>query len=72
MRIGLIPIMNPEKVVTMGNAATAGAAMALLSKKKWQQLKGIADQVEHVELSLHPGFDDIFVSAMDFPDRNMW
>jgi uncharacterized 2Fe-2S/4Fe-4S cluster protein (DUF4445 family) len=72
MRIGLIPIVDPEKVVSVGNAATTGAAMALLSKKKWKQLRAIADQVEHLELSLHPGFDDIFVAAMDFPDSNMW
>ncbi|MGD9368583.1 MAG: ASKHA domain-containing protein [Desulfobacteraceae bacterium] len=72
MRIGLIPIVDPGKVVTMGNAAAAGAAMALLSKKNWQQLKAIADQVEHVELSLHHGFDEIFVAAMDFPDNNLW
>jgi uncharacterized 2Fe-2S/4Fe-4S cluster protein (DUF4445 family) len=72
MRIGLIPRVDPKKVVTMGNAAAAGAAMALVSKKKWQQLRTIADQVEHVELSLHPGFDDLFVAAMDFPDSNMW
>ncbi|MGD9248925.1 MAG: ASKHA domain-containing protein, partial [Desulfobacteraceae bacterium] len=72
MRIGLMPRVDPRKVVTLGNAAAAGAAMALLSKKKWQQLRTIADQVEHVELSLHPGFDDLFVAAMDFPDSNMW
>lgn len=72
MRIGLIPTVDPEIVVTLGNAAAAGAAMALLSKKKWQQLKAIADRVEHVELSLCPGFDDIFIAAMDFPDRNVW
>jgi uncharacterized 2Fe-2S/4Fe-4S cluster protein (DUF4445 family) len=72
MRIGLMPTVDPEKVITVGNAATAGAAMALLSKKKWNQLTAIADQLEHVELSLHPCFDDVFVAAMDFPDINMW
>jgi uncharacterized 2Fe-2S/4Fe-4S cluster protein (DUF4445 family) len=72
MRIGMIPAMDPEKVVTVGNAASTGAAMALLSKEKWRQAGVIADRVEHVELSLHPGFNEAFVSAMDFPGGNMW
>ena len=72
MRIGLLPPVDPQKVITLGNAASTGAAMVLLSKKKWQQASAIADQVEHVELSLHRGFYDAFVNAMDFPDTNMW
>jgi uncharacterized 2Fe-2S/4Fe-4S cluster protein (DUF4445 family) len=72
MRIGMIPATDADKVVTVGNAASTGAAMALLSKEKWRQAATIADRVEHLELSLHPGFYDAFVAAMDFPGRNMW
>ena len=72
MRVGLIPTIDPQKVLTLGNAASTGAAMALLSREKWQRAIAIADQVEHVELSLHPDFYDSFIAAMDFPDRNLW
>jgi uncharacterized 2Fe-2S/4Fe-4S cluster protein (DUF4445 family) len=72
MRIGLIPMVEPEKVVSLGNAAATGATMVLLSKQKWQRAIAIADQVEHVELSLHPDFYDAFIAAMDFPDINLW
>lgn len=72
MRIGLIPPVDIQKVTSVGNAASTGAAMALLSKKKWERVSAIADRVEHVELSLAPGFYDAFVAAMDFPANNMW
>jgi uncharacterized 2Fe-2S/4Fe-4S cluster protein (DUF4445 family) len=72
MRIGLIPTVIPEKVVTLGNAAATGASMALLSQQKWQRASDIADQIEHVELSLHAGFYEAFIEAMDFPSTNLW
>jgi len=72
MRIGLIPTVVSEKVATLGNAAATGASMALLSQKKWHRASDIADQIEHVELSLHPGFYDAFIEAMDFPSTNLW
>jgi uncharacterized 2Fe-2S/4Fe-4S cluster protein (DUF4445 family) len=72
MRIGLIPLVDIQKVSSVGNAASTGAAMALLSKKKWEQVSAIADRVEHVELSLDPGFYEAFIAAMDFPEKNMW
>lgn len=72
MRIGLIPTVDIHKVTSVGNAASTGAAMALLSKKKWEAVSAIADRVEHVELSLDPGFYEAFIAAMDFPGNNMW
>lgn len=72
MRIGLIPNIDPEKMVSLGNATATVATMVLLSKHKWQRTIAIADQVEHLELSLHPGFYDAFITAMDFPDVNLW
>jgi uncharacterized 2Fe-2S/4Fe-4S cluster protein (DUF4445 family) len=72
MRIGLIPQVPVEKIVSMGNAASTGAKMALLSKSHWQKARQIAERIEHVELSVQPDFYDCFVKAMDFPDRNLW
>lgn len=72
MRIGLIPTMDPQKVFTLGNAASTGATMALLSKSKWQRVNTLADRMEHVELTLEAGFDDAFITSMDFPDSNLW
>lgn len=72
MRIGLIPHVDPNKVVSMGNAASTGATMALLSKKYWEKSLELSEQVHHLELSLHPDFYDTFIEQMNFPDFNLW
>ena len=72
MRIGLIPHFRPEIIKSLGNAASTGAAMVLLSKSCWQSANSIADFVEHVELSSQPGFNESFVEQMNFPRENIW
>ena len=72
MRIGLIPTTIPEKIVSLGNAASAGARMALLSKRQWRESSDIARRIEHVELSVQPDFENYFIDAMDFPGTNLW
>lgn len=72
MRIGLIPPVAHEKVVSMGNAASTGATMALLSRDYWEKALNLSTQIQHVELSLHPDFYDTFISLMDFPTENFW
>jgi uncharacterized 2Fe-2S/4Fe-4S cluster protein (DUF4445 family) len=72
VRIGLLPRINPEIIRSLGNAATRGASMALLSKKHWQMAKDLVDFIEHIELSCRPDFNDYFVENLDFPKENMW
>jgi uncharacterized 2Fe-2S/4Fe-4S cluster protein (DUF4445 family) len=72
MRIGLLPRIDPESIITLGNAASRGAAAALLSKKHWQMAKDLVNFIEHVELSCHTDFNKYFVEHLDFPKKNMW
>ena len=72
MRIGLIPTLPMEKIVSTGNAASAGAKMALLSKDQWHKASEISARLEHVELSVMPEFYEKFIAAMDFPEANLW
>ena len=72
LRIGLLPRVNPEIIRSLGNAASRGASMALLSKKQWQMAKDLIDFIEHIELSCRPDFNDYFVENLDFPKENMW
>ncbi len=72
MRIGLIPTVSADKIVSLGNAASAGADMALLSKTYWARAARIVEKVEHVELSVHPQFYDRFIDAMNFSPDNIW
>ena len=70
MRIGLIPRFAPEIVTSLGNAASTGASMVLLSKDYWQMANKLADFIEHVELSSRHDFNQYFIEHMDFPEEN--
>ena len=72
MRIGLLPEVNPEKIISLGNAASTGANMILLSKRYWERSAEIAAALEHIELSGHADFFDQFIEEMNFPTENFW
>jgi len=69
IRIGLIPPLPVERVRYVGNAASLGAQMALLSEPERQRAETIARSIEHVSLAAHPDFEQIFVDSMNFPPR---
>jgi uncharacterized 2Fe-2S/4Fe-4S cluster protein (DUF4445 family) len=72
MRIGLLPKVNLDIINPLGNAASTGAKMVLLSKEYWDKASEITGFIEHVELSGLPDFFDHFVKEMDFPEENLW
>jgi uncharacterized 2Fe-2S/4Fe-4S cluster protein (DUF4445 family) len=65
-RIGLIPDLPRDRIVKVGNAALAGASMALLSGRRRSELEGIVQRVEMVRLEAHPHFFDFFVQGCQF------
>jgi uncharacterized 2Fe-2S/4Fe-4S cluster protein (DUF4445 family) len=67
IRIGLIPAMPLDRVRYVGNAASLGAQACLLSEAERERASRIAEVIEHVSLAAHPDFEDVFVSAMNFP-----
>lgn len=66
MRIGLIPRLDPELIRSLGNAASMGASLVLLSRIYWQRAKDITDFIEHIELSSRLDFNQYFIEQMDF------
>jgi uncharacterized 2Fe-2S/4Fe-4S cluster protein (DUF4445 family) len=72
MRIGLLPCINPGIVKSLGNAASSGASMVLLSKKHWEVARDLVDFIEHIELSYRHDFNEHFVEHLDFPTVNLW
>ena len=67
LRIGLFPNIGEEKIKHIGNAAGAGACMALISKDEREQAVIQAKEVEHIELAIHPNFEREYLKAMYFP-----
>ena len=72
IRIGLIPMVAPDIVTSLGNAATTGASMVLLSKDYWQKASELVEFIEHVELSSRTDFNQYFIEHMNFPQGNIW
>jgi uncharacterized 2Fe-2S/4Fe-4S cluster protein (DUF4445 family) len=62
--IGLIPNIDVDKLVFLGNAAGIGAKMALLSREEYQTVCGNARAVGYVELAGDEIFRDNFAMAM--------
>jgi len=67
IRIGLIPALPVGRVRYVGNAASLGAQLCLLSEAERAHADTIASRIEHVSLAAHPDFEQIFVDAMNFP-----
>ncbi len=67
VRIGLIPSLPAPRLRYVGNAASLGAQICLLSEPERARAAEIAARIEHVSLAAHPDFEAIFVDAMNFP-----
>ena len=67
LRIGLLPDVDENQIHSLGNAAGAGACMALLSEGVIKEANMRAIEAEHVELALHPNFEKLFLECMNFP-----
>jgi uncharacterized 2Fe-2S/4Fe-4S cluster protein (DUF4445 family) len=67
LRIGLIPPLPRERIRYVGNAASLGAQLCLVSETERARAETIATRIEHVSLAAHPDFEGIFVDCMNFP-----
>lgn len=66
-RIGLLPSLSLRRIQSVGNAAGAGARMALLSSAERKRSQKLKDVVRYTELSGSPDFRDAYMEAMFFP-----
>jgi uncharacterized 2Fe-2S/4Fe-4S cluster protein (DUF4445 family) len=66
VRLGLVPALHLAQIVAVGNAAGAGAVMALTSLEERRKAAGLAESVTHVELSTRPDFQMLFMETMLF------
>jgi len=62
--IGMLPDVPLERFDQVGNVAGTGARMALVSQVERQRAALLARQVEYVELTVHPSFQQRFTKAL--------
>jgi uncharacterized 2Fe-2S/4Fe-4S cluster protein (DUF4445 family) len=65
--IGLVPPVPVDRIKAVGNAASEGAKMALLSFRERELAFGLPSVVEYVELSGAIDFNERFIRNLGFP-----
>ena len=66
-RIGLLPGISPERIRFVGNAASTGAKMALLSDAVREDADLVRQKAKHLELAALPEFMNEYADSMLFP-----
>lgn len=66
MLIKMIPTVDPEKVINIGNAAAQGAMLALLSDQKRREARTLQKKIHCIELANNPGFQEKFINNLNF------
>jgi len=69
--IGLVPPVDVDKIIAVGNSAGEGAKIALLSYRERQVAFELPSRIEYVELSGRTDFNESFVSVLRFPDLEL-
>jgi uncharacterized 2Fe-2S/4Fe-4S cluster protein (DUF4445 family) len=66
IRVGLFPPMEEQDIEIVGNAAGAGAIMALFDEDALERARNISRAAKVVDLSKHPSFQKTFIRALSF------
>ena len=66
LRVGLLPDVAVEKIRFVGNAASSGARMVLLSSKYRKIAEDLACRIEYVEIAHDNHFQDVFADSLLF------
>ena len=67
VNIGMFPAVSLKKIFQVGNAASVGAKMVLVSSVL-ERKQNISSRARYLELTIHPTFTDTFVRSTLFPD----
>lgn len=70
MVLGMIPDCDLDAVSAAGNAAGAGAIMALLSKTARGEIESLVERVEKIETATEARFQEHFVAALGIPHKD--
>jgi len=67
INIGMFPNVPLKKIIQVGNAASIGAKMVLVSKKQRKIAEEIGERIKYLELTVFPSFSDHFAQRIPFP-----
>ncbi len=66
LKTGLLPDVPEERICFVGNAASAGAQMLLVSSRFRKKAGQLARKIQYIEIANRKDFQDVFVELMTF------
>jgi uncharacterized 2Fe-2S/4Fe-4S cluster protein (DUF4445 family) len=69
--IGLLPDVPVERIEFLGNSSVAGARLAMLSRRKFEEVGRLRDRVTYQELLVDPAYMEKFTSACFLPHTDL-
>ncbi|MCK4814770.1 DUF4445 domain-containing protein [bacterium] len=70
MRIGLLPNIDEEKVIFIGNSSLAGAKAMLISKPARNKIRSLIKKIQYLSLATNPLFQKYFLEALEFKETS--
>jgi uncharacterized 2Fe-2S/4Fe-4S cluster protein (DUF4445 family) len=67
LRTGLLPPIDVERIIALGNSAGQGAKLVLRNRRNMQRLQQLIERINYVELSFIKEFSHRFITHMQFP-----
>jgi len=71
VNIGLLPDLERQRFIFVGNSSLAGARATLLSYEGMKKANDIAKKITYFELSVEPGYMDEYMAALFFPHTDL-
>ena len=71
MTIGLLPEMDPEKIIFVGNGSLMGAKMSALTNRIREDVVRVLQMMTNFELSETPSYMDHYMAALFLPHTDM-
>jgi uncharacterized 2Fe-2S/4Fe-4S cluster protein (DUF4445 family) len=65
-RLGLLPRMDEERVLFIGNSSLAGARLLLVAREARREVEALVRRIGYFSLASDPEFQDQFIRALEF------
>jgi uncharacterized 2Fe-2S/4Fe-4S cluster protein (DUF4445 family) len=66
IRVGLLPRMDEERVLFVGNSSLAGARLILVAKEARDEIESLVRRIRYLSLASDPDFQEYFIRALEF------
>ena len=66
LRLGLLPRMDEDRILFIGNSSLAGARLLLIAREARREVEALVRKIRYFSLASDPDFQDQFIRALEF------